>query len=254
MLESFLTELSFQYFFVFSRIGAALMLLPGFGEFYVQPRVRLLLALAVSMLVLPIVQPLIPEAPGDIMQAFVLVGGEVLAGIFIGALARIIQSVMHIAGMIIAFQSSLASAILFDSTQGSQGSVIGNFMTILGITLLFTTDLHHVMLQGLVSSYHVFIPAQLPPMGDFAESAANLLAEGFLLAVKIGAPLIVIGLLIYLGAGMMSRLMPNMQVFFIMVPLQLLISFYIMMITLSAGMMWYINHFEDSLSSLLGLN
>jgi flagellar biosynthetic protein FliR len=254
MLDAFLSELTFHYFLVFCRVGSALMLLPGFGEFYVPARIRLLFALAVSLILLPVVEPLLPKAPPQAMAAFVVISGEVVAGLFIGALARILQSILHIAGMIIAFQSSLASAILFDASQGSQGSVVGSFMTIFGITLLFVTNLHHVLLEGLVASYQLFGPETFPPVDDFAKSAVVLMSESFLVALKISSPLVVVGLLVYLGSGMMSRLMPNMQVFFVIIPLQVLVSFYVLMISLSATMLWYLQHFESSFRDLFRLN
>ncbi|NDF11792.1 MAG: flagellar biosynthetic protein FliR [Proteobacteria bacterium] len=254
MLAQFAASTVFDFFLIFCRVGSLFMLMPGIGEIYVPPRIRLTFALSVTLILMPVIGTKLPAPGADVIHTTVLVLGEVTVGIFIGMLARIIQSTLHIAGMIIAFQSSLASAILFDITQGSQGSVVGTFMTLLGITVFFTSNLHHVMLMGLFNSYDVFAPGKFPPIGDMAEMAPTMLSDSFRIAIGISAPLIVVGVLLYLSAGLMSRLMPQMQVFFILVPIQVLGSFYILMLTLSAGMVWYLEHFEGALNELFVLN
>jgi len=252
MLEQITVLAIFHYFLIFCRVGAALMTLPGFGEIYVTPRSRLVLALVISFLMMPVIKPMLPPIPSGGLGLFLAITPEILIGLFIGGIGRMLQAILHIAGMIIAFQSSLAAAILFDATQGSQGSVIGNFMTIVGLTLLFAMDLHHVMLAGVAESYHVFEAAKFPITSDFAQLAAKTLSEGFLVALKISAPIIIVGLSAYLGAGIMSRLMPTMQVFFVMIPLQIYVGFIIVSFTLSAGMMWYLNHFKETMSLFFG--
>ncbi len=252
MLEQFTTLFIYQFFLVFSRMGAAMMVFPAFGESYVSPRVRLTLALAISAVMTPVLARILPPAlPGDVIHLMFALLAEAMIGIFIGGIMRMVQAILHIAGMIIAFQSSLASAMLFDATQASQGSVMGNFMTLIGVTLLFATGMHHLMLRGVAESYILFPAGVFPITGDFAEMASRTVSEGFLVAVKIAAPLIVVGLLLYLGGGILGRLMPNMQVFFVLVPVQLYVSFVIFMLTLSAGVMYYISHYQEVLQTFL---
>ncbi len=221
--------------------------MPGFGEVYVNMRSKLIVALIISVIVTPVLEKNLPPVPPDAISLFILVASETFIGLFIGTLMRMIQAIIHVAGMIIAFQSSLASALLFDATQGSQGSVIGNFMTITAITLVFVSDTHHLILGAIVGSYDVFQVGMLPPFADFAELYSRTLSDGFVVAFKIASPLILIGLLIYLAGGLMGRLMPNMQVFFVVIPLQLYISFFMIMATLSAGMVWYLQLFKETL-------
>ncbi len=247
MLGEVTTEALFHFFIIFSRMGAALLAFPGFGEVYVSARSRLVTALTISFVLTPVLSPLLPAPPGEFTLMVVILLSEALVGLFIGASIRMLQAILHISGMIIAFQSSLASAILFDATQGSQGSVIGNFMTIIGVTLLFTSDLHHLMLAGVVDSYLLFDAGTLPPLDDLAYVATKLLSDGFIVATKIASPLIVTGLLIYLAGGILGRLMPNMQVFFVLIPVQIYVSFFIFLLLLSAGMMYYLDHVKEVL-------
>lgn len=252
-LTEYTTLLVFQFFIVFCRVGSAFVSMPGFGEIYVSPRTRLMFALALCVIVLPIARPYLPsEVPANTWGFLRIVLGEVMIGLFFGGIMRIIQGALHIAGMIIAFKSSLASAILFDATQGSQGSVFGNFLTLMGVTIFFTSELHHIVLMGIAQSYDLFTPNAPLMLGDMAELATHTMAQGFVVAFKISAPLIVIGTVVYVGLGIMGRLMPSMQVFFVVIPLQVMEAFLILALTLSAAMLWYVDYFKSILVLLFG--
>ncbi len=249
-LEAVTSLTIFHFLLVLCRIGSMIMLMPGVGEMFVPARVRLLFALGVSFILTPVLSEHLPPLPDNEMKMTVLLFGEIIIGIFIGAMARLLQSVVHVAGMIMAFMSSLGAAMLFDSTQGSQGSVFGNLLTIMAITLFFACDLHIFMLRGISDSYQIFIPGDTLPIEDFSTLSATLLSEAFVIGFRIAAPIMVIGLTLYLAAGVMGRLMPAMQVFFILTPLQVVVSFQVLIITISVGMMLYISHFEDSLNAI----
>lgn len=251
MLEQFLVTELFAFLMVFARLGSAMMLLPGIGESYVSARSRLLLAVMASLVMQPLAAPLMPEIPGSPLQLTVLLFAEITIGVFLGLLSRMLISAMHTAGMIIAFQSGLAAAMMFDPNAGTQGSPFGNLLSLAAVMLLFALNLHHVMIMGVADSYTLFAPGTYPPPGDFAQMAAGIISSIFAIALAFTAPHIVVGLLVYLGAGILSRLMPSMQVFFVIMPAQILASIFILMVTVSAGMLMYMQFFEDMLVGFL---
>ncbi len=171
-------------------------------------------------------------------------------GLAIGGVTRIILSALHVAGMVMAFQSSLAAAMFFDPNQGTQTGVIANFLNLLAILLIFATDMHHVLLRGLIESFMVFDPAQLPPIADFATLAARLVSSAFRVGVQLAAPLLVAGFMLYVVAGVLNRLVPQIQVFFVVLPLQVLTAFVVLLITLGAVMMWFMRYFDDTIGTL----
>ncbi len=253
-LETLTALAMFHYFLLFCRIGSAIMLMPGLGEGFVSPTIRAVLALLITLVVyLPLKNTLPPVQPDNLAQLTALVFGEIAVGLFIGGMMRLLLSLWHIAGMLIALQSGLASATLFDPNQGTQGAVIGVFLNIVAVTLIFATDGHHLMLMGIIDSYQTFVVGHLPPMGDFSDFAAKTLSSAFRQAFMIASPVMVVGLFMNVMAGIMARLMPSMQVFFIMMPIQILVSFIIMMVTISAGMMWYLRYFKDALAQLFAI-
>lgn len=227
------------------------MLLPGFGESYVPARVRLLLAAMFSVLLTPVIQNL-PPMPSNVINLFNIMFAEIMVGLFLGGLSRMLIAVVNIAGMIIAYQSSLASAVTQDLTLSqAQGTSLGNLLGMSALVLLFATDLHHLMLRGLADSYGLFLPGQFPPIDDFTNHAIHTMSSVFQMAMKMSAPHIVIGLIIYLAAGIIARLMPNIQIFFLLMAPQLLISFFILMICSGALMLWYMDYIKDSLGVFL---
>lgn len=254
MLSQLLPADAFALFLVFARVGSAMMLLPGFGESFVSARIRLLLALALTVVVTPVVGDSLPPAPDAPIAMFTMIGAEALVGLFIGALARMLLAALHMAGVIIGFQASLANADLFDPINATQGSLIGAFFNILGVFLVFASDLHHLMLMALADSYTVFVPGALPPVGDVAMTAVDTLARSFTLAMQIAAPFIVVGLIFYLGIGLLARLMPQVQIFFIAIPIQVTLAMLVLSLTLSAGMMWFLDYFQASFNFFFGFN
>jgi flagellar biosynthesis protein FliR len=167
VLERLLTAEVFALLLIFARIGSAMILLPGFGENYVSPRVRLLLAGAITIVVGPVLAPRLPALPASPVALVILMGGEIGVGVFIGTMARVMIVSLETAGTLIAFQTGLAAASIFNPLLSDQGSVVSVLISVTGMVLLFETDLHHLMLRALVDSYSLFVPGALPPIGDF---------------------------------------------------------------------------------------
>jgi flagellar biosynthetic protein FliR len=247
MIESFLLSQVFALFLIFCRIGSGIMVMPVFGETYVPIQVRLTLAFVLSLVLVPLLEHAIPPLPPSPLALGLLVASEIMTGLFIGTVCNILISATHVAGMIFSFQSGMSSAVIYDVTQSSQGSLIGNFLGLLALVLIFSTGLHHLMLRGITDSYTVFPPGHWPPLHDFVETAVRTVSDTFIIAAQVSTPLIVAGTLLFLGAGILSRLMPTMQVFFVIIPPQLLINMFILTTTLSAIMLWYMEFYREKL-------
>ncbi|WP_203291998.1 flagellar biosynthetic protein FliR [Maricaulis parjimensis] len=227
-------EIIFAAGLVFARVGAILMLLPGFGEPSIPVRIRLSFALLVCLILGPIVAPNLPAMPAQPMMMAGLVMGEVIIGLMIGAVARIFLATAAIAGQVIGMQTSLAMAQSFDPSQGQQGALVATFLNLTFMLLLFATNTHHMLLLTTVNSYAVFDVGTMPDMGDAAFWALNAFVDAFRIGVQLAAPLIVFGLTFYLALGVLSRLMPQAQIFFIAMPSNIMIGLFILTISLGA--------------------
>lgn len=251
MLAQFLPEQIFAFLLVFSRVGTAVMLMPGVGEAYVYARVRLALALGLSMVLLPVVQDALPGMPATPIALLLLVAGEVVQGLIIGGAARLLMSALNVAGMIISFQSSLAIAQSFDPNQGTQTALVGSFLSVLGVLLIFVAGLHTMLIAGIHDSYQLFPVGELPPAGDLAALVVEVVAAAFSVGLQMAAPFIIYGMVFYIGLGVMQRLTPQIQLFFILMPAQLVIAFLVIMIVLASILMVFLEHFEELASKFL---
>ncbi|MEX0582923.1 MAG: flagellar biosynthetic protein FliR [Sneathiella sp.] len=252
MLDEFLSVNIFAFLLVFIRLGAAFMVVPGFGEAFIPPRIRLALALAVSFLVMPFAVDQLPVEPATPIELLLLLTGEIVIGLVMGGVLRILLSSLHVAGTIIAQQSGLAAAQFFDPAQMTQGAITSTFLTLMGLTMIFVTDMHHIFIEGTFATYRLFPVGEVPDFGNISILITDFVQLSFKLGFQMSAPFLVFGITFYMGIGLINRLMPQVQIFFVAMPLQIILSFAILAITIGASMMWFINYYEEALMRFLG--
>src|SRR5947209_2156952 len=118
----------FAALLVFSRVGAALMLLPGFGDLYVPARWRLLLAAGLSLLLAAAMGPELPGLPDQAPELLRLLFTETVVGLFLGTIARMLLTALETAGGIISMQLGLSSAQVFNPAMQQQSVITGTIM------------------------------------------------------------------------------------------------------------------------------
>jgi len=247
---SFLPGLAAAFLLVFARIGTMLMLLPGLGEQNVSARMRLTVALVLAGVLLPLHRSAYHIDPGELGPAVVMLVEEILIGGVLGLTARLTVSALEVAGSVIAQQLGLGFVTAVDPTQGEQGMIVGNFLTMLGVTLLFATDMHHLVIAALNDSYTLFEPGELPATGDIAALITRTVAGAFRIEVQLSAPFIVFGLLFNIGLGVLARLMPQMQVFFVALPLSILLGLILLVLVVGAMMGVFLDYAGGVLHAL----
>lgn len=251
MLQQFASAEIFGFLLVFARLGTMMMTLPGFGESVVPTRVRLAIGLSVTLALYMPLRGSLPGVPDSPIMLALMLGLEIAVGLLIGVSTRLVLSGLHVAGTVIAFQSGLAAAQNFDPTQNSQGALLGAFMTLMGLVTIFAFNLHYLMLAAMRDSYQLFPIGQALPIGDFSAIATRAVADSFALGIQIAAPFMVYGLVFNIGLGLLARLMPQLQVFFIAMPLNVLMAFIILMLVLGAMMAWFTEYFQNSLGAYI---
>ena len=247
---SFLPALAATFMLVFARIGAMVMLLPGFGETNIPVRVRLGIALMLTLILLPLHRAAYQVDLNAMAPLLVMMVHEIIIGVVLGATARMTLAALQVAGSVIAQQLGLGFVTSVDPTQGQQGALLGNFLTLLGLTLLFATDMHHLIIAALNDSYNIFAPGTLLPSGDVASLATRAFTTAFKIGIQLSAPFIVFGLVFNLGLGILARLMPQMQVYFVGVPLSILGGFLILAVIITTMMGTFLEYFGGVLHEL----
>jgi flagellar biosynthetic protein FliR len=251
-MPELVAEEAFRLLLVFVRIGSAMVIMPGFAEAYVTARVRLFLGLGLSIILVGPLAPSLPPLPDEPLALARLLAAEAVLGLFIGTIAKVLFAALHIAGTTIAFHSGLAAAAIFDPNEATQGTLPGNFLTTTALVLLFVTDAHHLLVQALAASYATLPAGQALPWGDMAELLARLVDQAFGLGLRLAAPIVLVSVLTYLAMGILNRLMPTFQVFFIALPLQVLAAFATLMLSFAAGLLAFFAFLENGLLGLAG--
>ena len=251
---SLLPALAAAFMLVFARVGAMVMLMPALGEENIPMRVKLSIALLLTLVLLPLHRAAYHIDMTSLSGLLVLMLHEIVIGIILGATARVTLSALQVAGSVIAQQMGLGFVTSVDPTQGQQGVLVGNFLTMLGITMLFATDSHHLVIAALSDSYKIFSPGESMLTGDIAALATQAFAAAFKIGLQLSAPFLVFGLVFNIGLGVLARLMPQMQVYFVGAPLSILAGFLILAIVLAAMMGTFLDYFIRVMHDMMPLN
>src|SRR5262249_39336347 len=151
------------------------------------------------------------------------------------------------AGEVISIQTSLSFAQTVNPTQANQGAAIASFLSLTGVVLVMTTDLHHLFIAAIARSYTLF-PASRPiPGQDAAQLAIQTFSGSFALAIQLAAPILVFSLVFNIATGLVGRAMPQFQIFFAATPLQVLLGLSLTALSLGTiGMVW-VSRYRDLL-------
>ncbi|HYD66599.1 flagellar biosynthetic protein FliR [Azospirillum sp.] len=251
LVQTLFADQIFTWLLVFARLGSAFMVLPAIGDAFVSARTRLLLAVAVTVLVAPVLKNQLPAEPRQVLALAMLIIGEITIGIFLGSVGRLLVGALEVAGTIIATQSGLANAQMFNPAMATQGSLPGALLGWLGLLLIFITDMHHLLIMAVVDSYTLFVPGAPLPIDGMADMVGRLVSRSFLIGVQMSAPFIITGMLFGLALGLLNKLAPQIQVFFLFMSTQVALGLFLFAITLSAMMMFWLSHFESAFVEFL---
>lgn len=232
---------------VFLRVGAVVMLLPGVGEAVVPPRVRLAFALLLSMCVAPIALPTLPPMPVTVGDLAGQVIKELFVGLMLGALMKVTLSALQVAGEVISMQTTLAFSQTANPLQAQPSSSVGSFLSLLAITMIFATNLHHLFIGAIARSYTLFAPAKHVLLQDATAVVISETAAAFALGIQLAAPVIVFSLVFNVASGLVGRVMPQFQIFFAATPLSLLFGLSLFVLTLGTSVLTWLDRYQDVL-------
>jgi flagellar biosynthesis protein FliR len=251
MTLTLLPDFAAAFILVFARVGTLVMLMPGIGDRTIPTRMRLSFALLLSLLFLPIIRQTLPSLSGGIEPLIRLAILEIMIGLMLGATVRITLSAVQLAGTIVAQQLGLSFSASVDPMAGVQNSTISTFLVFTATGLIFALDLHHLSIRGMHDSYALMMPGEVPSVGDATQLIVATFVSAFKVGVQISAPFLVFGLVFNLGLGVLSRLMPQLQIFFVAMPATIIIGSLILIAALGVMMNVFIEHFTGILSQFV---
>lgn len=249
-LGQWLAGQAFAFMLIFCRMGSACMLFPGLGEGFVLPRLRLLFALALSFLLLAPLGSFMPPPPATAAETVQLVVNEVVIGIFFGMILRMLLGALETAGTMISYQIGLSNATLFNPAFATQGTLSGAILSTSAIVVLFASGMDNMLFRALVGTYQLLPPTQPLIYDDVGQQILKTVSRSFQLGAELAAPFIIIGVVMSVVFGVMAKLMPQMQVFAVALPLQIMAGLALFGITASGILMAWMGQLDDALRGL----
>ncbi|MBK1661745.1 flagellar biosynthetic protein FliR [Paracraurococcus ruber] len=248
-----LPDLVFHAVLVLARVGSALLLLPGLGAAEVPATIRLALALALTALVLPVVQPGLPALPGDPSDLLRLLLIEIAIGVWLGLLARLLELALAQAGQVMALMVGLASPLQGDAVFGAQATALSRLFGLAAAMLVLSTGLYALPLRAMAESYDAFPPGAALPLPAQAGLLAQAVADSLSLALRLAAPLILAGILGQFALGLLARLTPQVPVFILAAPGQILAGLLLLAALLPGLLGGWLAALREGFESLPGL-
>jgi flagellar biosynthetic protein FliR len=230
---------------IFARLGSMIMVIPGLGETFVPVRVRLSMALLLALILIPVVGSTVPAIPGDISGVAFAVIKETAIGLMIGTILRLFMSSLAAAGEIVSIQTTLGFAQTANPTQAAPSTTLGTFLGLMGIVLVMATNMHHLFLSAIVRSYSIFPFTRPMPLADANALAIQTVSRSFALGLQLAAPVVAFSLIFNIATGLVGRVMPQFQIFFVASPLMILLGLSIFALSLGViGVVW-VDHYRD---------
>ena len=217
-----LPDWAFAFVLVLGRVGAAMTLLPGLGESSPPAMVRAGLAVGITALLLPGIMPLIPHVPAALPTVAGMIAAEVVTGLWLGWLARLLVLALPIAGQFIAFMLGVSNVLVTDPELGAQGSALEQLFSLAAPLAVLISGLYALPLAALAGSYQLIAPGALLPAGDGTLLAVRAVAKSFTLALKLASPFVLATIVWHVVIGLVARLVPNVPVYFVALPGQIL--------------------------------
>lgn len=238
-----------EWMWPFFRIAGLLMVAPVIGTRSVPVRIRLIMAIAITLVIAPVVPSFNYIDPLSLKGVFVSIE-QITIGIAMGLTVRVIFVALEISGQMIGQLMGLMLASMVDPTNGNQVPIIGQFYLLLATLLFLAIDGHLFMIQHLAESFY------LMPIGNGGISHEgiwifiNWISVVLATAVLIALPVIVSMLIVNVGFGVLTRSAPQLNIFAVGFPIMIIMGIIVIMITLDSFVPHIINLIEKSLSMM----
>ncbi len=229
-LAQFLIRNSSTFLFVLIRSGAILLAAPIFGAFNVPMRVKFGITFLMALILTPITAYVpMPETLSGLVLG---IGGEMIIGTALGFAVRFVFTGIEYAGQLASFQMGIGMSNAYDPLNSAQVTILGRMMSILTLLIFLSVNGHLMIIMVLKKSFDIIPPYGFSLSQGFMESFLVFSKEIFVLALKFAAPIIAILLFVNLAMGIMSRSVPQLNMFVIGFAVTILAGFVVLALSL----------------------
>jgi flagellar biosynthetic protein FliR len=218
---------------VLSRVAGIFSAIPVFGGRTIPLNIKVIVIMMITLVCFPALSITAPQLPTDAFTLALLALREVMVGITLGFITRIIFSAVEFSGQIIGMQMGFTISSIIDPSQGTQTQIMSVMQTLLATLLFLSMNIHHMFIRTIVDSFRII------PLGGWHLNAEiiSFLIKGtsdiFILGIRLAAPVMVALLLTSVTLGIMARAFPQMNIFMVSMPLNIGIGFIVLGLTLT---------------------
>jgi flagellar biosynthetic protein FliR len=220
------------YLVIFLRVSAILFVAPVFDNRSIPILFKAGLALSISLLLYPVVQLNTDAAFENIFRFAFWVGAEIALGVVIGMSVKMFFTGIQLAGQFAGFQMGLAIANVMDPSTSAQMPILAQFKNLFAMLIFLVTNAHHWFFRALVESFTLVPPFQIQVHDNLFAAVMAMAANIFIIAIKIGAPVMGAMLITSVAFGMLARTVPQMNVFIVAMPVKILLGLIFLSISL----------------------
>lgn len=224
----------FQTFLVVtSRVAGFIGAIPVISSAQTPGRVKTAMVFAISLALFPVMAGAVPATSFSPLPFLLLMISELLLGLLLGLVARLIFTAVEFGATVIGFQMGFAAANVFDPQSERQVALISQFQNIFAILIFLAIDGHHLFLHTAVRSYELLPPGRLDFSGQAVPFLMELASHMFAIGVQFSAPVLAVLLLSGLILGVLARVFPQLNVFLLSFPINIGTAFIVIALTLN---------------------
>ena len=240
-------------FMMLCRTSGIFLLMPPFGDTNVKPVMRLMISLSICLMIQDnfseIIRPFVKAIASDSVALTMTIISELFIGISFAIIVKILLSAVQVAGLTIASQIGLSSASLFDQSQQFQNSTLGLLLSMLVTLAILESDMYMRVIAGVYESYNkIPIGGFFNNYNDFTSLVIGSVGKMWSVGIQMSMPFILINIAIMIGGGILSKLMPQLQIFFVILPVQIIVGIIVFIIIMSGMMFWFLDFIASEIN------
>ena len=235
------------------RVLAIFMSLPMFNSRHLPMAFKAGFAVSISVLLFPVLKLQSIPLAGNLLTLGLGVGSEVLLGLSIGMFIRMLFAGVQLAGQLAGYQMGMSIANVLDPSTNAQVSLPAQFYSLFAVLIFITTNAHYWFIDALVQSFQIVPPFGFHLSPTLLDSLVRTSANIFIIGLRVGAPVIVALLLTSVTLGLLARATPQMNVFFVAMPVKILIGLVFIMISLPYLTVYLNRLFGDLTELIMGM-
>ncbi len=231
------------YLYVFARVSGFVLGMPFLSQAEIPMRLRAITALGITLIFVLIPKPNYYPQLQAYIPLLLLMLSEGLLGFFIGLVARFALAAMEYAGFIIGFTAGLSTASLFNPSQANQGTVVSLFLSIAALTSFLVLDGHHFLFKALHDSFTLipvdWLKIDTPFSRDMVQGMIRITQDIMAIGLRLSIPFLLVNVVLQLGMGIMNKLIPQVQVFFMTISIQVLLGGFLLLLTIGSILIFF---------------